>query len=350
MDVRTDIGCMRTAGQGNGAVRILSTAAVTVHLVWMYLSRVKTAFSLEAYEAGQAPVPFQHRLAMRPVLLWADHSPYVARAAAWLTRQHAWFPHGVRPQALVELPIDVLAVAATGLVAERIYARASRTSVLQGLVYPLTLAMVAVVFDLSTIHSLRFIYDLPAMAVFAGGLYLLHTRQPLWRFALLFACGTLNRETTLLLLPALLLQRWSASRAWFAAALLTAWLGWHAWVIHLYAGNVSAAGPRLLLNAGVLLCPFAWPQLGTFAALCLMPLLCCGEHISEPVLRRWRMLVPLWLVFMMQYGLLLETRVFGELIALLAPMLALVLEGTILGRLRRDYRVITRFADAAIVS
>lgn len=335
---------MGTLGQ-RGSLRLTCYAAATVQVVWVYLERVKTAFSLEAYEAGHSPVPFQYRLAMRPVLSWVHGSAAATRAATWLTEQHAWFPCGVRPEALVELPIDIAAVVITGCIAESIYARASRDRLLSGWVYPLMLAMVAIVFEFSTIHNLRFVYDLPAMAVFAMGLYALYTRQPLWRFALLFACGTVNRETTLLLLPAMLLQKWSAKRA-----LLAGWVGWHVYVTRLFAGNVSAAGPRLLLNLGVLLCPLSWPQLGTFAGLCFAPLLYCRASQTEAVLWRWRLLIPIWFGFMLQYGLLIETRIFGELIAYMSPMVALAVERQILRRTTQAHRVITRTADALMDS
>ena len=332
-----------------GGPRLLFSAAATVQVVWFYLAHVPTAFSLEQYEAGLAPMPFQQRLALAPVLRWAHHSLTLTRAADWLGQQHAWFPGGVRPEALVELPIDVAAVVITGCIAERMYAHSSRHRLLQGFVYPLTLAMVAVVYDLYTIHNLRFVYDMPSMAIFAAGLYLLYTCQSLWIFALLFVCGTVNRETTLLLLPALLLQRWSRRRALLALALVACWLAWHVWVTQQFAGNPSAAGPRLLLNLGTVLCPFAWPQFGTFVALCVVPLLYCRGHALDPVLRRWRLLLPLWACFMFHFGLLVETRVFGELIGYLAPMVALALEQVLLMRWG-DQRVMTRAAEARMVS
>jgi hypothetical protein len=311
----------------------------TVQVTWFYLARIPSAFSLDAFESGHAPLPFQHRLAMRPLLVWAHANPACIHTARWLTMLHAWFPHGVRPEALVELPVDILAIIVTGWAAERIYAQASDTQLLRGWVYALTLLMTAVTFDLLTVHNLRFVYDLPAMAFFAAGLYVLYTRQPLWRFALLFACATINRETTLLLLAALLLQQWTAARAWLAALLLTYWIAWHAWVTLHFAANVSAAGPRFWLNAGLLLCPLAWPQLCTFAGLCLWPILGFRNQIRDVTLRRWRMLLPLWIAFMFRYGLMIETRVFGELIPYFAIVTALALEHQVLSRLQQKQRV-----------
>ena len=115
-----------------------------------------------------------------------------------------------------------------------------------------------------TIQNFRFIYDLPSLAFFTVGLWLIYFRKhPLW-FAALFLVATLNRETTLLLLPFFMLSEaakdgdFDLKRDWrkaFAPRVLAvvlplaaAWWGWHDYVFHLYRHNISEYYPRISLN------------------------------------------------------------------------------------------------------
>jgi hypothetical protein len=314
----------------------------TVQVVWFYLSRVECHLSLAAYERGRERTPFQYRLLLMGPLRWAHNSAAVNSAAAWLTSQRGFFPNGVRPEGLVQALIDLACIATAGLVARRLYQRSSRTGMLTCYVYPLSILMVMSTYMLLTMHSYRFIYDLPALAFFSVGLYLIYTQaHPLW-FAAVFVVGTLNRETTLLLLAFFLLARcgrpgrfdWreSYTRANLAvvAPLLAFWLAWHAWVRHIFAANASAGEPRIGLNLALLVIPFCWPQLlGTFAYL-LPLILIYRDRIRDATLRAWLWALPIWFAFMLFYGVIIETRIFGELIAYLACMAALVAEETML--------------------
>jgi hypothetical protein len=258
----------------------------------------------------------------------------------------------VRAEGLLQAVIDLFCLAVAGLVARRIYQASSRTGLLMPFVYPLTALMVVVNYSYLTMHSYRFVYDFPALAFFAAGIYLIYFDYPAVVFAMLFLVGTVNRETTLLLLPLYAMAQcipgrdksgkesaiywnrlWSRRTLQVVLPLVACWIGWHLWLVHHFALNPSAANPRLLLNLGVIACPLAWPQLISVCCY-LWPFVFVYRHlIPDPMLRAWIWILPAWLAFMFYYGILIEIRIFGELIPLLACTVMLIAEEILLKKL-----------------
>ncbi len=323
--------------------------AATLHLVWFYLTLVRCYINLGDYETGTASTPYQHRLLLMVPLRWAHASVLCQSMAAGLTSMRAWFPFGVRAENIVEFPIDVASVVLAGLVTHKIYKAASPTGLLTPLVYPLTLLMVAGTYALGTMHRLRFIYDLPSLGLFAGCLYLLYFRRSYWNFALLFIVATLNRETTLFLLALFVLTRCLDTRAshsrgcqmirlpWkdgaFALALLALWVLWHVWVTHRFAANPTESWSRVRLNLWILAVPASWLQLLSCFGFCGPVLFAYRRLLLDQTLRLWLWIFPVWAIFMLHYGLFLETRIFGELIPVVACCIALITERALLQRL-----------------
>ena len=333
-------------------VEVLLNGAATLQAVWFYLAYVRSYLNLPRYEAGTVRAPFQYRLLLMLPLRWAHGSALCARVAGALTAMPAWFPHGVRPESLVQAPVDVLAVAVAGLVTRRMYRAASASGLLEAAVYPLVLLMVLGTYAVGTMYRIRFVYDLPSLGFFAAGMYLVYFRQPRWQFAVLFAVATVNRETTLFLLPLYGLACWVqvhggavVQRPWwrrlhlpvrdavFTAALLLAWTAWHVWVAHRFAANGTESWNRMQLNLQVMLIPTSWLQLMSCFAFCGPLVLLWRRRLRDRVLRLWLWVVPAWFAFMLHYGLLLESRVFGELIPLVACCVALGAEEVLLARM-----------------
>ena len=190
-------------------ISLLLNSVATVQLVWFYLARVPSAMSLPAYEQGQERTPFQQRMLLMLPLRYAHHSGFFRTIAAFLNLAHGWFgiySGHITPEGIVQAALDLFCVLLTGMLAREIYRAASPTGLLTPVVYPLVLGMITVTYCIQVNHPLRFIYDFPALAFFAIGLYLLYFRRSLWLFpglfAGLFVVATINRETTLLLLPA----------------------------------------------------------------------------------------------------------------------------------------------------
>ena len=57
------------------------------------------------------------------------------------------------------------------------------------------------------------------------------------------------------------------------------------------------------------------------------------KRITDTRLRAWLWLLPIWCLFMFVYGILIETRVFGELIPLVVCATTIILEELLLERM-----------------
>lgn len=348
-----------------GLLALLLNILATVRCVWFYLVRVPSALHESAYENGLERSPFQERALLMPPMRWAHGSPILIHLATRLSNFTGWLPANIEPEGIFEAACDVASIAVAGLVARDLYKSASMRIGLPGLltpfVYPLTLLMIFATYCTMVSHSVRFVYDLPSLAFFAIALYLLYHRRHTSLFCAIFVVGTMNRETTLLLLP-LFLIAWCLSeggrpgpddhrcklqdglnwprlfkpQAVTVTILLTLfWMAWHCWINHIYSSNPSAAGPRLLINLVTILCPLAWPQLaGTFAFLAPI-VIADRKQIPDALLRTWLYVLPLWAGVMLCSGLWIEIRIFGELIPLIAACAALIAENYLVEKMQQ---------------
>ncbi len=324
------------------ALSLLLNALATVQFVWCYLSWVHQPLALVKYETGLASTPFQYRLLMMLPLRWAHNSPMMNALSGHLTNLR-WFDFGVRPEGVLQALVDILSVLCTGLVARALYRTASSRRLLTPWVYPLTLAMVFVTFSSSFTYRVRYVYDLPSMAFFALGLYLLYSRRSIYLFSALFLVATVNRETSLFLLFFFVLAKWiekdrSFPRLFRPSVLLPLtllslfWLGWHHWVAARFAHDPSAGAIRWKDNIWLLLAPFSWPQLLAVGAFTVPLLLFYRRLLQDALLTAWLWSIAVWFVFMMIFGVIIEIRIFGELIPYLACCIALVAEQVLLRR------------------
>ncbi len=292
---------------------------------------MRSEINLAAYEQGLERTPFQYRLLLAAPLRWAHGSASLQHWAAVLNRVPLWFPEGVQPESFVQAPIDLASVLLAAACAHGLYVRSSRHHRLGWMVWPLVLWLCFLTYGAETHHALRFPYDLPAMAFFSAALSLIYVGGRTGILYALFAVATLNRETTLLLLPLLFIaerRKGVPTRKTVMRALPLAlfWLGEQAWLRHYFHANPSVAGSRLALNLGSLLIPLSWPQ--ALAALgFLWPFLYLFRtSIPDPILRGWLHGYWIWLAFMLFFGLLVEPRIFGELIPLTACNSILIFE------------------------
>lgn len=324
-------------------------ALATVQFVWCYLWLVRPYVSTLAYEHGRERMPFQGRLLMVPVMRWAHEQSWIARIAAMMHRNIYWFPRSMEPEALVQAAINVVCLVIAGTVATKIYRAASRWHVITPIIYPIVLILCVGTYVLHTIQNFRFIYDLPSLAFFSAALWIIYFRKPKWMFVLLFLIATVNRETTLLLLPVYALSEtvkgghkdWSRLWATKTLAVLLPlglfWLAWQFEVRRIFAGNVSEFYPRISQNVEFLFSPRAWPQMLGACCYLLPVILVSHRHLRDAQLRAWLWALPIWFGFMFVYGILIETRIFGELIPYVACTAALIAEESIAVRLRAPF-------------
>ena len=178
----------------------------TVQLAWCYFWLTRPYVNTALYEHGGERMPFQGRCLMMLPLRLAHSSSALRIAGKLFAISHFWFPRPVQPEVLVQAVINVACLTITGVLTTRIYQASSRQRLLTPFIYPLTLVTFAATAILHTVQNFRFTYDLPSLAFFSTAFYLIYFRRHWAWFAALFVIATINRETTLLLLPLYLID------------------------------------------------------------------------------------------------------------------------------------------------
>ena len=339
---------------------------MTVHFVGCYLLRGHDYLDLHRFAHGYERLPFQTRLLLAPLFRWAENSHFMINYASHLAKNGYFFPNGVRPTEVLEFYLDIPCVLIAGWVAVRIYQAASRRHLLEWLVFPLFIVLCAVSYTLHTVQNYRFAYDLPSLAFFSLGLYLIYFRKSPLLLAALFAVATLNRETTLLLIPFYLLSElavghengshsaggpmllsgipsgrpnWRAllrPQVLIPAALMLAyWAVWHVFIFHVFRNNASEYYSRVQFNLYCFRRLRYWPQLFSACGYLLPVLVLFRRHIHDAQLRMWMWAIPLWYGLMFFWGILVETRVFGEMLPFIAVLGVLIAEEAVVAAVAR---------------
>jgi hypothetical protein len=339
-------GASRHAGSGRFRPTWLILAMyllATVQVAGCYFTLVRPYINTSLYENGKERLPFQTRVLMMPLMKWAHESRIAAACAAFLSHSKFWYLRPAEPEAIVQLWINLASLMVAGLMAFQIYRAAAAANgkpsgFLAVFVYPVFLLLIAAHYILHTIQNFRFLYDLPSIAFFAVGLWLIYFRKHPLLFMLLFAVATLNRETTLLLLPFFMLsaatrdgdfewrKTFSVQTLAVVVPLSALLIGWHLFIFHIFKYNTSEYYPRILLNLYTIVHPRYWPQLFSAGGYLLPFVLIFRRSIADRQLRAWLWALPVWFGFMFFWGILVETRVFGELLPYLACVTVLIAE------------------------
>lgn len=334
----------------------------TVQFAWCYFWLTRPYVNTQLYELGRERMPFQGRMLMILPMRLANASVVLHLFVQLLARWRFWFPRLWHPEVLVQAAINVACLLAAGYFTTRIYQGSSRRLLLTWLVYPLMLAACAATYVMHTVQNFRFIYDLPSLAFFAAAMYLIYFRKHWAYFAALFVIATVNRETTLLLLPLYMIdasvvdgelcwKRMFEGRTLLLIVPMAAfWGGWQLFVHRHFAHNASEFYPRLNWNVKSLLAPIAWPQMLSASAYLLLFVVVMRRRIADAQLRAWFWILPVWFLFMFVYGILIETRVFGELIPFLVCASTLILEEMLVERVQETGAAEDAEAEVVVMS
>ncbi len=320
-----------------------------VQFVGAYIYLEFPYVNLQLWEDGSERLPFQTRLLLAPLYRFVDHAPWALRYSRHLARNDYFFPRGVTPGMVLEFFIGIACVLFSGWVAVRLYDGASRRSLLRPVVFPIFLCMCVVEYIVHTVQNFRYVYDMPSLAAFSLGFYLIYFRKPLVWFVVLFTVATLNRETTLLLLPFWALSQVTGPEGaprWrgllrppvIGVVLLLGayWAAWHHIVFTLFGANPSEYFTRSAWNLHMFFRLRYWPQLASAFAFAWPFLLLYRRRLADAQLRAWLLVLPLWYGFMMLWAVTTETRVFGELLPFLAPVVAILAEESFAARVLRQ--------------
>ncbi len=193
-------------------------------------------------------------------------------------------------------------------------------------------------------------YDLPSLFFFCTGFYLVVMRRALLLIPLI-AVATLNRETSLFLILFYLVfeipgrSDQHKRRVVFAraAGMLMAWIAMRAIVLHLYGhnpminGGHGIANLHLWQNLGFLVKPQHWPVFASIFGFTLPVVVAARRYLEPGFLQRGLIVVGVWFALMLFVGVLIEIRIFGELISYMSVAMGVILHRWL--AVREDARV-----------
>lgn len=240
--------------------------------------------NLQQYASGHAPMPFQGRVAMMPLLRWAHSSPLMIAAAAHLDKaQEASAPaEKYTPEKLACVGAGLLSLMVIVGVCSWFGIRRHRT--LWWLCPALALAVFFISYGARAEQNWWYPYDLPhaalftvaAMAVLEGNLLLVVAA---------FVLDVPMRETALFILPCLLTvsyvrRQWTGP--WLATAgLAVYWLAVRLAIRHAFRGNASETGFRFHQIFHSFSDPRHLPQLCSALGFLWLPLLLNLRRLSR---------------------------------------------------------------------
>ncbi len=318
-----------------------------LQFVRFYVRSAVFYLDLPSYLAGSERLPFQERIL--PVFLMRQifHSATIMRLLAHqqgvVDREH--------------IPFYVLSLAgafATAILTQMLYASVSPRRTLSLLVFPILLFCMLWTYVLHVEANFSYPYDLLSLAFFTAGLYCIHRKLYLPLLFVMLA-GTLNRETTLFLVGIYLIDsasgevepgrdsreetRWLAGRGlslrrieWVRAGVLFAvWLAVKATVAYHFRHNDNSENfVRFLYNADRFKVRLL-PALLNICGYLLPVVLLYWSRIRPLRFGNYILILAMWVPIMLYTGVLLETRIYGELCSWTAIALTLLVEEKVAG-------------------
>jgi hypothetical protein len=309
--------------ESSSAVMIYYTALAIIcaHFALAYTTLLTKAFSYSDYAGGLAPDPFQTRILMALVFRAALH-------LRLLTTIGSHLPGPYRdPLVLFMLPVVALALfvatEATRLAAQRL------TGGCEFARWGAFLVPLMAYFHYITISEIRVQtpYDVLQVAVFAVGLAAaLSGNRAL--FYPVFLIGTLNRETTLFLIPIFGILEFASltdarrKRTFALAAEMALQFACWAALRH-FSAHFFSPHPRYITvnwraNLGFMANPMHWPTLCSVFAFLWILVLFQFRNIDHRGLRYVALLLLPWFAIMLVAGDLLEIRIHSEWISYIA--------------------------------
>jgi hypothetical protein len=310
-------------------------ACATLQFIRFYAVSTTFYLSLPAYLSGHERLPFQERVlpiflmkGLYRLLAVANASPH-PQGAFTLDRAAFYF-------------ISLISIAIAGYFTQLLYQRVSPRSSLRFFVYPVFLFSMMWTYSIHMEANYSYPYDMLSVAFFSAGLYFIYCRKFLPLVAVILV-GTSNRETTLFLIGIYLLDsasvefpdslssirdRLSLSQVQWkrVVLLLSIWVAVKALLGHIYAHNSQSENyVRILENVGRLK-PRLWPALLNICGYILPVVVLLRRNISSVRFRNYLFILPVWFGVMFYTGVIVETRIYGELCPYVSVALILIIE------------------------
>jgi hypothetical protein len=316
------------------AIAILYAFA-TLQFIRFYTVITTFYVSLPAYLAGHERLPFQERVL--PILLM---KPFYHSRLFLKTFAHA--NGAYTPDRAPFYIISLISIVIAGIYAQKLYTRVSESGALSLLVYPVFLFTMIWTYCIHLEANYSYPYDMLSVAFFSAGLYFIYARRFL-PLLLVILIGTFNRETTLFLIGVYVLDaastdlakpigdlraRFSLARVPWArvALLLVIWLSIKLTLDHIFAHNSQAENyVRIGENFGRIK-PRLWPALLNICGYMMPVVLLLRDKLRPLRFRNYLWIFPVWFAVMFYTGVIVETRIYGELCPLVAISLVLIVE------------------------
>ena len=303
---------------------------ICTHFCLVYVQNDHSFLNLDQYMLGQAKLPYQYRWLMVWVLRLGLRVPRLAGIAAHL-------PQPLRdPRMLVLFAASWISLAGSVLLTWR-----SLTLLTQDEEYSRWASLLVVYmayFQFPLVFGAAYLlpYDLPSLLFFCGCIYCAISRRILFFYAC-FVLGTLNRETICMATLFLALWRWRphakpreiAALAGHVLAQAALWLGIKLYLRHIFAGNAVEIGSehfyyKLSYNLYEILKPQQWPVLLSVFGFTLPLVLVWRKWMRNAAMQREVYLLAVWFAAMMLLGVIVEIRIFSELIGYMALAVGLI--------------------------
>jgi hypothetical protein len=310
---------------------LVLTLMICAHFSLVYNMDNRPFLNLPRYAAGQERLPFQGRVLMAWIFRALAGTRFIGLIAAKL-------PVQLRdPYLAIQLGISFAALfgailftrgSIRMLTADRTYAR-----------WAALLVAFMAYFNLPLIYGLSYTlpYDVPSLFFFCGCVFcVLGDFYP--GFYMLFILGTFNRET--ICFVTLFFIIWKLSRGMVRwpkllthALLQTAlWIGIKLYLRHLFTTNPHEGDgtglviPHLQYNLHEILKPQQWPLLLSNFGFALPLLVSQRAWIRDRgIARACAIILPAWFCLMFYVGVMIEIRIYTELISIVSLGVALIL-------------------------
>ncbi len=303
-------------------------ACAALQFIRFYVRSTTSYLNMSLYLSGRERLPFQERVF--PILILKPLTD-----SAWV-RTH--FAHATGVFTLERGPfylLSLIAFVVAAIYTQRLHDSLTEKGVLRALVFPVFLFAVMFTYAIHSEANFSYPYDLPSLAFFTAGLFYLYQRRFVPLFFIILA-GTFNRETTLFLIALYVIDAATAERStrfdlrrvpWGRVALLAVvWLAIKLALAHRFAGNDASESFLRVHDNLRQLRPRLLPALLNVCGYTLPIVLVLRQWLFPIRFRNYLWVVPLWFAVMFCSGVLVETRIYGELCSFSAVALVLVLE------------------------
>jgi hypothetical protein len=310
------------------AAILLLYGCATLQFIRFYSESTTFYLNMPAYLAGHERLPFQERVL--PILFLKPLTD-----SQWVMHRVAHAQGAFTPQRGPFYLLSFIAFVVAAIYTQRFYNLVTSRKLLAFLVFPVFLFAVMWTYSIHSEADFSYPYDLPSVAFFAAGLYYIYARRYL-PLVLIIIAGTFNRETTLFLIGIFVLDAATQEATqrlnlrlvpWLRVALLLIiWLAIKLSLAHHFAGN-DASESYLRLNDNLhQLRPRLLPALLNICGYTVPLVLLFHRRLYPLRFRNYLWILPFWFGVMFCSGVIVETRIYGELCSFSAIALVLIME------------------------